>query len=186
MFSPPDEEYAEDVYAYNRGPSDRPAPLVGDLRVLAEVTFHGGEGAMRWELLRDGTRFHAEICRDGQMTLSMSPAARPDEVTVLDQNRGRPFAADRPYVIEFGHLDYRAYVCVNGETALTSNDENYRPDLEQLRTFSRIVPVRVRLAAGNLDLAFAWSASRPRRLLHLPQHVHAARLPRPFVCAERR
>jgi signal peptidase I len=152
VFAPVDEEYGEDVYAYNRGPSARPAPLVGDQRLVAEVTFQAGQGALRWELLRDGIRFDAEIRRDGRVSLAMSPAGDPDRITLIGQTRRRRFEANRPYSIEFGHLDYRVYVKVDGKTAVASDDAQYRPDLQKLREFSRTAPLRMALAAEDLKL----------------------------------
>ena len=152
IFAPPDEEYWEDVYAYNRGPSPRPAPLVGDQRLVAEVTVRAGDGAMRWELLRDGRRFSAEIRRDGRLSLTTNTVDRPHEVTQIGTLQHASFDAGRPYVIEFGHLDYRVYLAIDGKIAIATSDAQYHPDLPRLREFSRTSPLRLRVAAEDLDL----------------------------------
>jgi signal peptidase I len=152
IFAPPDEEYAEDVYGYNRGPSARPAPLVGDQRLVADVTFQGGEGVLCWELLRDGKRFGAEIRRDGRVSLTLSPVAQPDQLTLIGETQRGRLDANRPYAIEFGHLDYRVYVKIDGKTAVATDDAQYRPDLQRLREFSRTAPLRMRLTAEELAL----------------------------------
>ena len=151
-FEPGDDAYFRDVYAYNRGPSNWPAPLVGDVRMLGELTFRAGEGACRWVLTRDESTFDAEVRRDGTITLHMASPESGGTRTVIGRAELPRFRADRPYVIEIGHIDHRAYVKINRRTVIATSDEQYHPDLPRLRTDTRSMPVDLRITARTLDL----------------------------------
>ena len=147
-----DRKYFQDVYAYNRGTSPRQAPYIGDIRVMAELTFRGGDGCCRWEITRDAHTFRAETWRDGRVLLTMtSPDAGGVEVLV-DQADLPPFRLDRPYMVEFGHLDYRVYIEVDGREELSTRDADYAPDLAALRRAHRTSPVEVRISAAALNV----------------------------------
>lgn len=142
--------YFQDVYAYNRGPSPAPTPFVGDVRVLAEMTFRAGTGACRWELTRDGKQFVAETRRDGALSLQLPAQEATGEQTLACQLP--PFREQRPYVMEFGHVDYRVYLKLDGREVLATTDAQYSPDREALATTRRTKPVGLRIGARALDI----------------------------------
>jgi signal peptidase I len=141
--------YLEDVYGYNQGSA---GSYAGDARLVAELTADSGEGWLRWELTRDGRLFAVQLDHDGRVAL-MTRAPDADDETILSTARIRPIADGRPRVIEFGHLDYRVYVKVNGRVLLATSDEQYRPQLDELRRTQRVAPLRLRMVAANLSLS---------------------------------
>jgi len=147
-----DPEYGQDVYAYNRGPTRPDAPYVGDVRIVAELTVHAGDGACRWELTRDELRFVAEARPDGRVSLAMGRRGSANALTKVAQAQLPPRRYGRPYVLEFGHLDYRVYLEVDGREVLSTTDAEYGPDLAALRTIARARPVELRIDAFGLDL----------------------------------
>jgi signal peptidase I len=158
-----DEEYFQDLYAYNRGTSESvegrsrgsaagEAPCVRDVRVLAEVTFRRGDGACRWELDRDGYRFVAELRRDGTVLLTMTPPRAAPSLIHGAPVALPPFRYNHPYVVEFGHVDYRVHLKVDGREVLSTADEEYAPNLAAIRHLARIRPVDLRIHAAALEL----------------------------------
>ncbi len=139
--------YLQDVYGYNNGTGGNYA---GDVRIVAEVTMEDGGGWLRWELTRDDRLFAVRFSRDGSVALT-AKAPEADEV-VLDTAQIGVLADRRPRVIEFGHLDWRVYVKVNGRELLATTDRQYAPQLDELRTTRRVTPLRLRMVAANLSL----------------------------------
>ncbi|MGD8452249.1 MAG: signal peptidase I [Phycisphaerae bacterium] len=149
-FAPADVRYFQDVYAYNRGPTLEDTPFVGDMRMEAEVVFDGGDGAMQWVIVHDGTRFTAELHRDGELSLTMGRGLRGEAHNVDSTNVPR-FVAGRPYLVEFGHLDYRVYLSVDGEERLTTRDTDYTPPDIARRHMRRTAPLDLSIAANSLE-----------------------------------
>jgi signal peptidase I len=159
-FEPSDLRYFQDVYGYNRGPSVQSAPLVGDVRLLAEITVrscegrqNGGQaesGCCRFALERDGYRFCAELDCSGRARLLMTP--RTGQAMVVATATVPRLRSGRPYAVEMAHLDYRVYFKVDGRELLTTTDECYAPRLAELRSFRREQPVGLEIAVAGLDL----------------------------------
>ena len=174
-FEPDDRQYFQDVYAYNSGPSRNHAPLVGDLRMLAEFTPLAGDGECRWEITRDGVCFAATIRHDGAVSLEMGTEGRPGDRRVVKQGRLRPLRAGRPHVVEFAHLDYRVYLKVDGRDVVWTSDNDYHPDLETLRRFSRSEPVELRIVARALALELrGLRVDRDVYYTYRPEHTKRA------------
>jgi signal peptidase I len=147
-----DRQYFQDVYAYNRGPSRPEPPYVGDMRILAEVTFHAGNGACRWELTRDADCFLAEVQRDGTVSLTLASRHAPGVEVRKGPVSLPPFRYERPYVIELGHVDYRVHLSVDGQEVLGTAEADYAPDLGALRRYRRADPVGLRIEVAGLEL----------------------------------
>jgi signal peptidase I len=141
--------YLQDVCAYNHGSAGN---LVGDARIVAGVTPGDEGGWLRWEMERDGWVFAVRIDHGGQVSLSMrSPGTASDE-RMLGTKAIGALDGRRPLVLEFGHLDYRVYVKVNGHELLATTEGQYAPSLDGLRSTQRIAPLALRLVASGLSL----------------------------------
>lgn len=128
-----------------------PRALVGDARILAEFTsVQAAEGALTCALQRDGSRFIARLDHDGLLTLSRhdGPTVRPLAAPV----RVPPIVPGRPRTIEFAHVDYRVYVCIDGRLAAESRAEDYGPPRERTSAFRRRDPLGLSLAVEGLAL----------------------------------
>ena len=182
-FNPHDQRYFQDVYAYNRGPSLTPTPFVGDLRMMAEVTFSGGEGDCRWELAPSGSLFTAEIHRNGVISFWMAPREDPGCRTIFAADVTlSPFRANHPYLIEFGHVDYRVYLKVDGQEVWATTDANYAPDLELLRTSRRTTPAVLRIVARSLELELrGLRVDRDVYYTYRPRYTQRAYADHPFT-----
>ena len=143
--------YMQDVYGYNRGPSQTayPAgpPLVGDARLLVELAPQSDSGEMRWELSRDDDVFVLGI-RWGVPAPMVSLAIRtPKGETILGDSPLSELEPGAVLRLEFGHLDYRAYVRAGRRLVIESSDENYPPDPAQARWRTRTDPLGFRMVA---------------------------------------
>ena len=148
-FAPAGSRYfMQDVYGYDHGSGGN---YVGDVRLTAEVRVRHGNGRLRWMIVRDGRRFEMILDADGTISVQMSAVDGEMPTVVLGSWKGDPFEwSGRPRRLEFGHLDYRVYVRLDGQEILTTNDLQYAPDVELLRTTRRIVPVRVAMSGHDL------------------------------------
>ncbi len=142
-------EYLEDLYGYDRGSGGN---FVGDVRLVAELTLHDGDGWCRWELVRPPFRFSAQVGCDGGVELAMTPLANPDAQRVVASLVRPPLPRDWPLVIEFGHVDYRVYLKLDNRELLSTSDADYAPDLAELRSSPRRAPVGLSLAASGVRL----------------------------------
>ena len=181
-FNPRDERYFQDVYAYNRGPSRTPTPFVGDLRMTAEVTFGGGEGDCRWELAPGDLLFAAEVHRNGAVSFWMAPREDPECRTIVAKITLPPFLTNYPYLIEFGHVDYRVYLKVDGQEVWATTDADYAPDLELLRASHRTTPAALRIVARSLELELrGLRVDRDVYYTYRPRYTKRAYADHPFT-----
>jgi signal peptidase I len=141
--------YLQDVCAYNHGSSGN---FVGDARILAEFTPRGGNGWLRWEIERDGRLFAARIDGSGRVSLSTRPPGTGKSERVLQTRTIAPLTHQTPRVIEFGHLDYRVYLKLDGREMLATTDQQYAPQLDQLRDTQRVTPLQLRIVASGWPL----------------------------------
>ena len=142
--SPPGR-YLQDVYGYNHR---APGNYVGDLRVVAEVTLRHGSGWCAWELTRGPYRFSARLQPDGTATLRMQPPG--DDETTLATRQLQPFRLGRPVTVEFGHLDNRVYLMLNGREVLATTDTQYDPPPDRDEHTAGKQPPRLRITACSL------------------------------------
>lgn len=157
-------EYLRDLYAYDGGSS---GTFVGDVRIVAEVTLGAGDGWCRWMLSRPPYQFALQFDAAGDVELRMTSPAAPQFERLVGSRRGQAIHAGQPVAVEFGHVDYRVYVKLNGREVLTTTDDVYTPDIEQLRLDPGRRPVGIRLAAQDLDLDL--------RRLRIDRDVHYTR-----------
>jgi hypothetical protein len=151
-FTPDDQQYFEDVCGYNRGPSRTAPPFVKDLRLAAEVTFLGGDGALRWELTAGGRVFAATIAPRGAVMLSMAPAGAPEQYQVLGGMLLPGFRTGRPVRVELVHVDFRVSLAIDGREVLASTDDNYAPDVDALRAGPEASRAGLKIVARFLDV----------------------------------
>jgi signal peptidase I len=170
--------YLSDLVAYNRGATDT---LVGDVRLIAEVTFHAGTGTVRWVLTRRPDRIFCEISREGLITLGRASIGADESDEIIAQVRRGAFPLGQPITIEFGHVDYRAYVRVNDRPVLATTDDQYHPDLDNLRNELPDRPVGLYIQAVNLDLTLRGvRIDRDVHYLSQPRRVRRAQPGAPF------
>jgi signal peptidase I len=144
-----DRDYLRDFYAYDRRSSGTP---VHDVRVIADVTFQGGAGLCRWELVLATGLLAAEVHRDGMVQLTVTDEQVGGRVVRLTAPPRAAFAAQRPATVEFGHVDYRAYLAIDGQEVLTTTDAEYAPQIDVLRAAAATNPPTIRLVATNVRL----------------------------------
>jgi signal peptidase I len=157
-------EYLRDLYAYDRGSS---GALVGDIRVFAEVTVSSGTGWFQWVLDRPPYRFTLCLDAAGQAELRMRSNGAEEPDRLIATYSCAAMSDGKPLAVEFGHVDYRVYVKLNGQEVITTTDEVYTPDIEQLRLAPGRRPVGIQLAAQDLNLAL--------RGLRIDRDVHYTR-----------
>lgn len=143
--------YMQDVYGYNRGPSQTsyPAgpPLIGDARLTAEFTPRTAGGRMRCELSRDDDLFSLDI-RWGAPGATATLFRRNDRgESTLGSADLADLSEGSAWKLEFGHLDYRVFVRVAGRTIIQTTEESYPPDPQQARSRTRDDPLGLRIIA---------------------------------------
>ena len=157
-------EYLRDLYAYDRGSS---GALVGDIRVWAELTVNSGTGWCQWVLHRPPNWFTLRLDAAGGVELRMRSAASAESDRLVAAHMVAMPRNGQPLAVEFGHVDYRVYVKLDGREIVTTTDEVYTPNLERLRFEPGRRPVGVQLAAQNLNLEL--------RGLRIDRDVHYTR-----------
>ncbi len=163
-------EYPLDFYAHNRRSS---GALFGDARILCELVLHAGDGTCRWELARAGRLFRAELRRDGRLELTVLDAQTGTGLARLAAPPGSPYALKRPIAVEFGHVDQRAYLRIDGREVLATTDAEYSVSPDELRAAPTARPVELRIVAHNVRLEFR--QLRVERDLHYTCHAGRAR-----------
>lgn len=173
-------EYLQDLYAYNRRAS---GVFVGDVRLVAELTFRRGAGWCRWEILRPPDRFSLVLHAAGGVQLRLSTVARPEFEVVVGTWQRAPFSAAEPVALEFGHVDYRVYARLNGAEVLATSEDDYAPVLEELRAAHRMPAMGLRLTSAAADLELR--GLRIERDVHYTRTAHTRRATpgEPFVLA---
>ena len=146
-----------DFYAYNHSsPGGDRASIVGDLRMRFVLDYHGGEGTLGLSLSKQNDVFAVELSPDGQVSLRRSRMGERRSPQLLLRARMPAWDPDQPIEIEFGNVDYRLYLKINGQTEplLETGPEDYTPDLAQVRrTASKMSRrPRARISADHLDI----------------------------------
>ena len=101
-------------------------------------------------LFATGSTSQWSLTAAGAVRLLMSPEGHEALAEEIGTWRGRSMSGDgRTHRIEFGHLDYRVYVKLDGAEVLATDDLQYAPDIEALRQTHRIAPVRVSMSARD-------------------------------------
>ncbi|RMF74357.1 MAG: hypothetical protein D6744_14595 [Planctomycetota bacterium] len=141
----------QDVYGYNHR---RAHEWIGDVRMRGELTWRSSRGELSWMIHRDADRFRVTLRRDGRVTLERNRSYGAGAYELLGQADAKALAVGRPMEVEFGHLDYRVYVRIDGREILATNPEQYAPDIEHLIGTRRVRPVELRMSArgGALEL----------------------------------
>ena len=102
---------------------------MGDLKLAATYQRRGGgDGAIRFNLTKQGHRFTAEL--DGaKVRLLMRPndAADAKELASASWSPG-----DKLHAIEFANVDYRLSLRIDGREVLASTPDQYKPDVADL------------------------------------------------------
>ncbi len=142
-------EYLVDMYGYNGNSS---GAFVGDVRITAELTLEAGEGWCRWELRRPPYRFCAELRRGGVVELVMESDDERVAPAAIHRVQCPPLALGRPLRVEFGHVDYRAYLKLDGREVLATTDSEYGPRSDQARSRGLHRPVGLTITTANLRL----------------------------------
>jgi hypothetical protein len=145
--------YMQDVYGYNRGPSQTayPAgpPLVGDARLIAELTPQSSSGRMSWELTRDDDVFVLAL-QWSEHEAAATLSRRNERGEVLLASAELPQLAQRQTLkLEFAHLDCQLYVRAGGQNLLRTTDQTYPPDPAQARARTRDDPLGFRITASQ-------------------------------------
>ncbi len=143
--------YMQDFYAYNHGSAGH---FVGDIRLRATLHWYRGDGWVRLELQRAPRGFAVQIHRDGRAELTTWAHDAPNVVQTLVAGQVARGALDRPWALEFAHVDYRVYLKLNGMIVVTTDDQSYAPDLAALRRFRRSRPTGTHLVAANCNCAW--------------------------------
>lgn len=125
---------------------------VGDIRLVAGLDWRDGLGWLRGELDRGDYRFRATVHADGRLTLAMTRDTDPPAWRVVAEDNVGVLVPGL-HRLEFGHLDYQAYLRV-GDVTLTTRDEDYTPDVPVLRTRMISTPISLRITAAQADFAF--------------------------------
>ncbi len=159
--------FLQDVYGYNHGTS---GALVGDVRLAVEITPRAGDGWIELRLERGPRTFIARVTREGVARLLMAGggegaagAGRPPvEIGVTAVS---PLRDDHPVALRLTHLDYRVLFEVDGNVVLETSDEQYAPDVQDLRQSPGLTSA-VELSITSAGLALDARALRIDRDVH--------------------
>ncbi len=165
-----DHNYLQDVYGYNCGSSEQftgEEQFVSDVRLVSELTLEAGTGWCQWELTRPPYLFSARLHRNGMLQLVLDRYEDHDSVPAVKAAQRPPFAFGRPIAVEFGHVDYRVYLKIDGREVLTTGDAEYSPHVADPRVEQREHPISIRVAAQNLRLKL--------RHLRIDRDIHYTR-----------
>ncbi len=149
-----------DFYAYNSGsPGSEAEEPVGDLRMKFVLEYSGGDGVLGLSLSKRDDVFTAEFSPDGEVSLVRTKAGTRPSPQVLEGARIPPWEPGKPLQVEFGNVDYRVYIKINGrdEPLFETTDEDYAPVISELRrkpsrSFSG---PRAQIYADHLDITLA-------------------------------
>ncbi len=149
----------EDFYAYNYGSRmSQPSDPVGDLRMKLVLDYAAGAGVLGLRLSKHDDIFVAEFDPNGEVVLKSAGKREGQSQPIRKIAHMFPWKAGEPIEIEFGIVDYRVYVKINGATEplIETTDEDYAPNIEKLRGRSqRHNHPRARIYADDLDLTLA-------------------------------
>ena len=161
-----------DVYGYNH---QRAHAWVGDVRMYGELRWQGPRGELTWTIARDTDRFRLTLQRDGIARVSINQNYGVGAFEQIGTVSAAALAADRPVAIEFGHVDYRVYVRIDGREVLATTPAQYAPDVEHVLGSGRVRPIELRMSAagGPLELR-RMSIDRDVYYTRSPQTIRAA------------
>lgn len=138
--------YAEDMAGYNGGSSN---VTYGDVRIVGELTLHAGDGALELKIERPGATFTAQITAGGDAILWMREAGGRGDVPIGEAH-GLRVGPGRPVRLEFAHVDYRAYLALDGAEVIATRKDQYDARLAKIRSEPRWSPVALELRAQSL------------------------------------
>ncbi len=135
--------FGEDMAGYN---GESSGTCVRDVRIRTELAWGRGHGWLRCTLRRGAREFSARIgpTLGAELTWPGGSRSTADGVSSL--------AASRPTRVEFGHLDHRVYLLLDGRDVLVTSDSEYAPDLAAQRGESGRECVEIEIAAANAEL----------------------------------
>jgi signal peptidase I len=142
-------EYLLDFYAYNRRSS---GTFVGDVRVVSDFALTDGAGVCRIELVRPPYSFAVELHRAGQLQFLVQNTDSDEPPRTLRSLSGPEFGGGTVHTIEFGHVDYRVYLKLDGRELFRTTDAEYTPAVERLRNAPGARPIELYFSAENLRL----------------------------------
>ncbi len=145
--------YFRDVAAYNSEFIDRykggaPRAFVSDVRLLTEFIAVGGDGSLEVCIDHHERRFVATFARSGDVRLELTGV---EGESATWQGRVRPFIDGQARPIEFGHVDRRAYVRVDGWPVVQTDESGYACDVRLLRRQRRHRPIELSLTGAGLS-----------------------------------
>ena len=162
--------YLHDVSGYNGPAADSP---VNDVRISAELRL-AATCEFQWEIRRDADRMRFRLCGDGRLriTLDRGDGAR----TLVERSMTGAPSADGPLQahVAFACVDWQIRCDVDGEAVFRSSAAEFAPDLERLRSRTRVDPPALRMqASGGLvevrglrvdrDVYYTYSPSASQR-----------------------
>ena len=160
-------DYLMDLYAYDRGSS---GTMIGDVRIVSDVSIARGGGYIRWELVRSPYRYATTLRADGTVTLEMGPSDGSTDMQTVATCTRPPFSPDRPIALEFGHVDYRIYVRLDGDEILFTERS---PDIDEVLRYASRRPIAIRVAAA--DIALDLRGLRIDRDVHYTHSLYSQR-----------
>ncbi|MCH8851976.1 MAG: hypothetical protein IID41_04920 [Planctomycetes bacterium] len=149
-----------DFYAYNYGSRmGEPSEPVGDLRLKLVLDYAEGAGVLGLRLAKSDDVFAVEFDPNGEVVLERQGERVPHAQRLRKIAHMLPWKVGEPIEIEFGIVDYRVYVKINGatESLIETTDEDYAPQIEQLRrrNHRQRHPPRAQIYADDLNLTLA-------------------------------
>lgn len=147
-----------DFYAYNFGqPTNERDDRVGDLHLSFVLEYGGGEGTLGLALSKREDLFTVELSPDGSIVLKQRVLDSSEPEVILRAAKIAPWKAGQPLSVEFGNVDYRVYVKINGEDqpVLETTDRDYAPNVAELRKkppAAHARPAQAGIHAHDLDL----------------------------------
>lgn len=143
-------EYLMDFYAYDRRSS---GTYFGDVRMVGELTIRAGTGVCRLNIIHPPHRFTAQLDLEGSVALLIEELdSSGSERAVASAPLPAGARSGRPLAVEFGHVDYRVYLALDGRQILATTDTDYSPTLQQIRHMPGRRPIALAVEARALRL----------------------------------
>jgi signal peptidase I len=125
----------------------------GDVRLTFDVELESGNGTLAIEFERGPRRFVATLSDTEPTTLALAVVRDQPQTLLRAADAAPALRGARRRTVEFTHVDYRAALRIDGCEVAATRDEDYAPDLTELRATPRVPPVRLRLVTRGLNLA---------------------------------
>jgi signal peptidase I len=157
--------------------------IVSDLKMDFMLVMKDGEGRFDLILSKWDDVFIATLDTTGKAQLSRTSRASfangGTKPTLISEAQFPAIEKDTPVQISFENLDYQVTLTIDGKTVLQTTDEQYRPDINVLRSVNRETRQPIIQIAAHDCSARLWHVKLFRDIYYRPMHISRGQLADP-------